>query len=189
MLARSGVSGRRALLTGSGAFFLAILVGTGSQALLESLASLVLAFVLLLAIIFTGILFDIIGVAAAAAREAGLHAKAARRVMGARQALNLVRHAHTVSSFCNDVVGDICATLSGAIGAAIVFRLAGSAGGSALWASILMTATISGLTIGGKAWSKGLAINQANEIIFQVGRLMAWVQQAMALLRQKKGKR
>lgn len=178
------------MLVGSGAFFLAVLASTGSQALLESITSLVLAFVLLVVIILTGILFDIIGVAATAAKEAGFHAKAARRVVGAKQALGLVRNAHNVSSFCNDVVGDVCATLSGAIGAAIVFRLVDAKGTSyTLLASTLMTAAISGVTIGGKAWSKGLAIGQADEIVFQVGRFLAWFQRTKALIRRKRGKR
>ncbi|MCR4419684.1 MAG: hypothetical protein QHH27_03845 [Clostridia bacterium] len=189
-MAKSGVSGRRALLIGGGAFFLAVLVAGGSQTLLERLTILPLTFVLLVAIILTGILFDIIGVAATAARETGFHAKAARRVAGARQALYLVRNAHHVASFCNDIVGDICATLSGAMGAAIVFRLVGPADTLAgWWAGILMTAVISGLTIGGKAWSKGLAIGRAEEITFEVGRLLYWLQQAVTAFRGQKGKR
>lgn len=189
-MAKSGVSSRRALLVGGGAFFLAVLIGSGSQVILESLTSVALAFVLLLAIILVGIVFDIIGVAATAANEAGFHAKAARKVRGAKQAVTLVRRAHHVAILCNDVAGDICATLSGAIGAAIVFRLARVLGTeNTFLANILMTAAISGLTIGGKAWSKGLAISQADEIIFRVGQILAGFQQVFTLPVRGKGKR
>ncbi|MGB9919563.1 MAG: hypothetical protein ACPLPT_02350 [Moorellales bacterium] len=166
---------------------MAALVGAGSQTVVGNLASLPLAFGLLLMVVLAGIIFDIIGVAATAARETGLHAKAARRVAGAKQALNLVRNAHHVASFCNDMVGDICATLSGAMGAVIVFRLAEPE--NRLWAGILMTAAISGATIGGKAWCKGLAIGRADEITFQVGRLLYGLQQGLMTLGRRKGKR
>ncbi len=69
-----------------------------------------------------GIVFDVIGVAAAAAEEAPLNAKAATKIYGAREAVYLVKNADKVSSFCNDVIGDISGTISGGIGAALVYQ-------------------------------------------------------------------
>lgn len=153
-----------------GAFFLALFVGWGSQNLLTNLTSILLSFLLLLVIILVGVLFDILGVAAAAADEAPLHARAARKQRGARQALQLVRHADQVSSICSDVVGDVSATMSGAVGAAIVIRLATRGFPmSEVTLSTLMTAVISALIIGGKALFKGLAISQAEWIVWRVG--------------------
>ena len=71
----------------------------------------------------TGIVFDIIGVAVTATDESSFHSMAAKKVHGAAHAIRLVRHADRVSSFCNDVVGDICGTVSGAAAASIVFNL------------------------------------------------------------------
>ena len=42
---------------------------------------------------------------------------------GAKEAVLLAKNADKVASFCNDVLGDISGTFSGAIGAAIVVRL------------------------------------------------------------------
>lgn len=76
-------------------------------------AGLVPAFFILLVIVLIGILFDIIGVAVTAADVKPFHSMAAHRVPGAQEALKLLRNAEKVSSFCNDVVGDICGIISG----------------------------------------------------------------------------
>lgn len=177
-MARNGQRAlRQGVLTGLGAFFLALVVSFGSQSLLGSLTSIVLSFLLLLFIILAGIIFDIIGVATTAAREAPFHARAARKQAGARQAIQLIRHADRVASFCNDVVGDVAGTLSGAIGAAIVARLvAGGIQAPELWLSTMMTAGVAALTIGGKAFAKGFAIREAEAIVYRVGYMLALVE-------------
>ena len=98
-------------------------------------AGLAVAFVVLLSFILLGIVFDIIGVSVTAADEKPFHSMAARKTPGAREALNLIRKADKVSSFCNDVVGDICGIISGSTGAVIVVQIQsalGAPGGPAL---------------------------------------------------------
>lgn len=168
---------RSGLIVGTGALFLSIVFNLGSQFILEFVASTALKFVLLVIIILIGVFFDIIGVAAAAATEGPCHAQAATRKFGAKQAFKVVRNADKVSSFCNDVVGDICGILSGAIAAAIVFELiTKSSGVEELVASTLLTAVVAGLTVGGKAAGKSMAIEHANDIVLRVGMLMAVVE-------------
>ncbi|MDN5346917.1 MAG: hypothetical protein PWP65_481 [Clostridia bacterium] len=170
---KGSASWLNALTIGGGTFFLALAIGYGSQAFLGRIASLILSFALLILIIFIGILFDIIGVAVAAADEAPLHARAAKKINGARQAVWLLRHADQVASFCTDVVGDVCSTLSGAIGAAIIFRLLGHAVDKDILISTLMTAMVSATAVGGKAAGKRFALTEADTIVFFVGRILA----------------
>ena len=69
-------------------FFITILIsGTISLVSDEVMAnsSLAVAFVILLAIIFLGILFDIIGVAVTSADERPFHSMASRKVPGAHE--------------------------------------------------------------------------------------------------------
>lgn len=169
---------KNAMVVGGGTFFLAIGVSFISQYILAGIASLIVAFGLLVIVIFTGVFFDIIGVAATAAREAPLHARAAKKVRGARQAIYLVRNADRVASFSNDVVGDICGTLSGAIGAVIVQRLIarGWSVSNEIVLATIMTAAIAGVTVGGKAWGKGLAIEWCHDIIEYIGRAIDWLE-------------
>ena len=77
------------------------------------------AFVILFAIVFIGIIFDIIGVSVTSADETPFHAMASRKVPGAKESIRLLRQAEKVSSICNDVVGDICGVVSGSASAVI----------------------------------------------------------------------
>lgn len=147
-------------------FVLAIVLGMVTQVLFRVVESFIVALIILLVIIFTGILFDMIGIAATAADETPLLAKAAKKTAGAREALYLVRNADQVANFCNDVIGDIAGIVSGVLGAFLVLRLV--AGGFVRenpFHSILVTGIISALTVGGKAWGKALAIEHSTEII------------------------
>ena len=66
--------------------------------------------VLLAAIVWLGIIFDIVGVAVTVANEEPFHAMASKRIPGSRQGVWLIRRAEQVANFCNDVVGDIAGT-------------------------------------------------------------------------------
>ncbi|WP_242848773.1 hypothetical protein [Syntrophomonas palmitatica] len=152
-----------------------MLVSIGSEALVRAVNSVIVAVFLLLLIIFLGIFFDIIGTASTAALLPPFNAQAAKKLYGARQAVTLIRNADLVANFCNDVVGDISGTLSGAIGAGIVVKLAQQfALIDTVLAGAVMTSIIAALTVGGKAVGKGMAINHCNAIISRVARVVAW---------------
>jgi CBS domain containing-hemolysin-like protein len=147
-------------------FILATLLSVITQLLFGVVESFLIALIILLVIILTGILFDMIGIAATAADEVPLLAKAAKKVPGAREALYLVRNADRFANFCNDVVGDIAGIISGVLGAFLVLRLV--SGGLIMenpLFSIAATGLISALTVGGKAFGKTLAIERSTDII------------------------
>lgn len=149
-----------------GTFILATLISIVAQFLFRSVESFFLAVLILFGIILTGIIFDMVGIAATAADEVPLLAKAAKKVTGAREALYLIRNADRFASFCNDVVGDIAGIISGVLGALLVLRLvtSGIFAENQLF-SIIATGIISALTVGGKAFGKALAIQRSTEII------------------------
>ncbi|WP_148133235.1 hypothetical protein [Candidatus Formimonas warabiya] len=186
---------KHAVLVALGTFFLAVLISSYSQILLHNIESVILAFLLLFVIIFIGIIFDIIGIAATAAEEAPFHARASRRLQGANQSIWLIRNADKVANFCNDVVGDICGTVSGSIGALIVFSLVKNFSETESWViGTVMTGFVAALTVGGKAAGKSTAIYKANNIILVVGQTLAWFQRnprkgKQVSKRQLKGKR
>lgn len=134
------------------------------------------ACLILLAIIFVGILFDIVGVAVTSADDKPFHSMAARKVPGAKEAIRLLRNAERVSSICNDVIGDICGVVSGAASATIAARVLTNFTFS--WPrliSLIMSALVAGLTVGGKAVGKTFAINSSTKIVHNVGRILAFV--------------
>ena len=139
-------------------------------------SSVAVAFVILLAIIFLGIIFDIIGMAVATADEKPFHSMAARKVPGAHEAIKLLRNAERVSSICNDVVGDICGVVSGSASATIAALILTNVDvGWPRGVSLVMSALVAGLTVGGKAIGKTFAVNSCTDIVHLVGRVIhAW---------------
>lgn len=136
-------------------------------------SSVVTAFCILLAIIFLGILFDIIGMAVATADEKPFHSMAARKVPGAHEAIRLLRNAERVSSICNDVVGDICGVVSGSASATIAALILTNV--DLDWprgVSLIMSALVAGLTVGGKAIGKTIAVKSCTQIVHLVGRVI-----------------
>ena len=170
-------------------FFVTIFVsGTisfASDAIMAG-STVLVAFIILLAIVLIGILFDVVGVAVTSADEKPFHSMAARKVPGAQEAIRLLRNAERVSSMCNDVVGDICGVVSGSASATIAAQIIKNFELS--WAQLvplLMSALVAGLTVGGKAIGKTFAMSSCTDIVHSVGKII-W---AFNRLLQKKKKR
>ena len=147
------------------------LLSLSSEAILEN-ADLLLALLILALFIGLGILFDIIGVAVTAAAPRPFHSMAAHKEKGGREAIRLLQNANQVSSVCNDVVGDICGIVSGSTAAVIVVQLQRDFSTTSILISIGVTALISGITIGGKALGKSVAINDCTKVVYRVARIM-----------------
>ena len=154
-----------------------------------SVSAMPVAFIILLTIIFIGILFDIIGVAVTSADEKPFHSMAARKVPGALESIRLLRNAEKVGSICNDVVGDICGVVSGSASATIAAQVLQNFEFS--WprlASLLMSALVAGLTVGGKAVGKSLAIHSCTEIVHFVGRVIRRFQSIPGIFKRENTK-
>lgn len=150
-----------------------------SQEILDS-ASLLGSFAVLLVIVAIGILFDVIGVAVTAADEKPFHSMAARKVKGAPEAILLLRNADKVSSVCNDVIGDICGIISGTAVAVIVALIAvGKTASDArtVVLQLVLSAIAAGLTIGGKAVFKTVAIKNSTAIVHFAAKTIAFFRQ------------
>ncbi|MBQ5739214.1 MAG: hypothetical protein IIV78_02270 [Oscillospiraceae bacterium] len=132
----------------------------------------IIAFFVLLTFIGLGIVFDIIGVAVTAADTKPFYSMASHRTKGAKEAIWLIKNANKVSSLCNDVVGDICGIVSGTTGAVIVLEIQQKFGLRALFVSIIVTALISGLTIGGKAIGKEFAMKKSKNVVYTAAKVM-----------------
>ena len=152
---------------------LSAVLSLASEAILSG-AGLVVALIILAAFILLGILFDIIGVAVTAADPKPFHSRAAHKVRGAKDSLKLIKAASTVSSVCNDVVGDICGIVSGTTTTVIVVQLQALFDFiPALVLSVGLTALVSGFTIGGKALGKTFAMKSSTKVVYFVGRVLS----------------
>ena len=170
----SGVNVRWILTISAVSFVLSVTMSYLSEQALNNVGNLIAFFILFL-FVFIGILFDVIGVAATAATEKRFHSMAARKVKGAKQSIWIIRNAEKVGSFCNDVVGDISGIISGATSAVIITHLTNNAADlRSVLLSLAITGCVASLTIGGKAVGKTLGISRSEDIVFLVGRLLAF---------------
>jgi len=122
-------------------------------------------------IIIIGIVFDIIGTAVLSCDTKVLHSRASQKLKGAKHAIKLAKNASTVSSFCNDVVGDVCGIVSGSLVTVLVVNMFISNSVS-LW-NVIFSSVLSSLTVGGKALGKKLAVMKSNDIIYNVGKILS----------------
>lgn len=135
---------------------------------------IVVVIVLLAFLILSGILFDAIGVAVTSCDTTPIISMASRKVYGAKTALWLTKNSDTVSSVCNDIVGDIFSIISGACSAALVVKITISL--QQTWQivlSIAVSAIVSAMTIGGKAFMKKIAISNSKDFVMFVARVLA----------------
>ncbi len=135
--------------------------------------NIIIGTIVILVFIGIGILFDMIGVAVTSADEAPFHAMSSKKVKGAKMAVTLKKNANKVSSFCCDVIGDICGIISGAAGVAVAVSLASITGLPALASSLIVTGLIAALTIGGKSFEKSAAINNGNKILYEFAKVLS----------------
>lgn len=152
--------------------FVISLVFSGLSESVIANVNIVVGIIILFTFIGIGILFDMIGVAVTSAEETPFHAMSARKVKGAKTAVKFKRSADKVSSFCNDVIGDICGIISGTVGATIALTLSQISNLPIFICSLLVTAIIAALTIGGKAIFKSIAIDQSDKILFMFAKVV-----------------
>ena len=135
--------------------------------------SLWLGILVTLFFIFLGIFFDIIGVSVTTADEAVFHSMSSRKVKGANIAVKFKKNADKVSSFCCDVIGDVCGIISGAAGTTIAAILVSQFKFNTLFTSITIAAIIAAITIGGKAIGKSFAINKSNIVLYEFAKFIS----------------
>ena len=105
--------------------------------------------------------------------EEPLHAMSSKKIKGAKKAVSFKKNADKVSSFCNDVIGDICGIVSGSAGVTIATSLSEKLNTSVLYTGLVITALTAALTIGGKAFFKSIAIKNSNQIVHMTAKVLS----------------
>ena len=136
----------------------------------------------LLFIITIGVLFDIIGVAITACDIKPFNSMASKKVRGSKTAISLIKNAEKVSAFCNDVIGDVCGVISGSVAILISLAVSNEFKMNVTFTTLIITALVAALTIGGKAIGKSYAINKSDLIIFRTSKIIS------IFIKEKNGK-
>ncbi len=153
------------------AFIITIIFSLASQELLKNVG-IILGVILIILFILLGVLFDIIGVAVQSANDEPFHAMASKKIKTANSAKVMLKNAPKVSSFCNDVIGDICNIISGSAGVVVSTTISLKYNYDVTIVTLIITSLIAALTIGGKALGKSIAINKSEYIINKVTKLL-----------------
>lgn len=133
--------------------------------------NIIVAILILIGVILVGIVMDIIGVAVTVADETEFHAKATKKLKGAKTSIKLIKNSAIVANICADVVGDVCGVLSGSISAMIAVKLTESYGLPNIMQYII-SATVAAITVGGKAVGKNIANQKSTKIVEIVGKIL-----------------
>ena len=153
-------------------FALSLFFSITSELILTT-SNIIVAILIILLLFVLGTLFDMIGVACAACPIEDFTAMAARKENGAKASLILIKNADKVSSFCCDIVGDICGILSGSAGAAIVLKLSLTGDSKQIIISALISSLIAAFTVGLKSLGKVIAVNKSSKVVLSCGKLIS----------------
>lgn len=153
-------------------FTISLVFSFGSEMVLNQVSAYIGAIILVAFILF-GILFDMIGTAVTSADISPFNSMSARKVKGADVAVIFKKNADKVASFCNDVIGDICGIISGSAGVIVSGALASALKVDVFIVTLVVTALVASMTIGGKAIGKGFAMKNSTNILYGFAKVIS----------------
>lgn len=137
-------------------------------------ANLIIAILVIVVFMFISVITDIIGVAVTAATEEPFRAMGAKKIKGSKESIILIKNADKVASIIADILGDICGILSGAAGAVVTAKLVEGIVDNmqVVFIASVVSATIAGIIIFGKAMGKKLAMDNCTPIVLLLGKIV-----------------
>lgn len=155
------------------AFLISLFFSSLTEILVSHLNAII-GILIILFIIIIGVIFDMIGVSVTAASIKPFNSMASKKIRGSKTAIFLIQNAEKVSAFCNDVIGDVCGIISGSVGILISNVIALEFNLNSSLVTLVLTALIAAITIGGKALGKSYAINKSDVIVFRFAKIVSF---------------
>ena len=146
------------------AFIISFIFSLSSEIIMPK-TNIIISIIILVLFIIIGIIFDMIGVAVTTCDIKPFHSMNSKKIDYANTAIKLIQNQAQVSSFCNDVIGDICGIISGSAGVIISTSISTTNNINPLLINLITTSLIAALTIGGKSLGKTKALKKNTAII------------------------
>ena len=146
------------------AFVISFIFSLSSEIVMPKV-NLITGIIILILFILIGIIFDMIGVAITTCDIKPFHSMNSKKIPYAKTGIKLLQNQAKVSSFCNDVIGDICGIISGSAGVIISSTISSKLNTPLLFTNLIITSLIASITIGGKSLGKTTAIKNSTTII------------------------
>ncbi len=154
------------------AFIISFMFSALSETIMPKV-NIIISTIALVLFILIGIIFDMVGVAITTCDIKPFHSMNSKKLKYASIGIKLINNQAKVSSFCNDVIGDICGIISGSAGVIIATTLSAKLNIDLLLISLITTSTIAALTIGGKSLGKTIALKNNVQIIKTFSRIIS----------------
>ena len=145
-------------------FSLSMFFSITSESILKK-SNVVIALIIIFVLFFIGTVFDMIGVASASCKLEK-YKLIYKDDVYAKFGEFIISKADKVSSFCCDIVGDMCGILSGSAGAAIVFKLSINLDSLQIIVSSLLSSLIASIMVGLKSIGKDFALYNSNKVVY-----------------------
>jgi CBS domain containing-hemolysin-like protein len=119
---------------------------------------------------------DIVAVAGLYADLDHFNAMASKRIKGAKTCIKMVKNSDRVATVLSDILGDVCAIISGSMGASLAYIIIGYSGAVGFTTFLIIAlvgAAVSGVTVVAKAIAKKIAIKNSTKIVFGFGKFLS----------------
>lgn len=150
-------------------FFLSFFFSFISQSLFPTL-SIPLSIFIIFFFVGVSVVFDMVAVGVTSINIEKLEKY--KNEKGYATAVNLCKNTEKVSSFCGDVVGDICGILSGAGGVSLVLNVSIRDSNVFFITTCLVSSLIAGLTIFGKAILKRYSVDNCEKVVLFTAKVL-----------------
>lgn len=133
-----------------------------------------LSVLIILFFIVISVVFDMIGVAFTSLGQCDLSKY--KKEQSYEVLVHLAENTDKISSFCGDIVGDICGILSGAGGVSLVLNLNIIETNINFIVTCVISSIIAGITIFGKAIMKGYAVKNCELVSLKTAKILKHLQ-------------
>lgn len=148
-------------------FILSFLFSLLTEVSINDDSPIYVCIIVLVVLLCLNIFCDMLANAVLSCNAEGFNAMASNKIRGAKRAVKFCKNSTKIASVFADVIGDICGIVSGAVGTTFAAYFAFVENDIALmFISIIISALIGALTVGGKAFCKTLAIKYNKQITF-----------------------
>ena len=149
--------------------------------------NLLISILILVSFVMLGVIFDIIGLAVATTDIKPFNSMSARKVRGGKQGVALIKNAEKVSSFCNDIIGDICGIVSGSVATAISLKIVQSSKSTnQVMVNLLICGLVSAFTVGLKAVGKTVGMNYGKPVVTAVAKTLSMFEKKTKVTKKAK---
>lgn len=139
-------------------------------------SSLIIGFIAMIVLLILNVSCDVLANAVLSAPVESYLSMASQKVRGAKRAVKMCKNAPKIASIFADVIGDICGIVSGSVAATLALAIYNNGfSASELFCSILISAIIGALTVGGKAFFKIVAVKKSKQIVFFVAKYSTYL--------------